>query len=417
MGAEAPELPVCFERVPWLAVEVVIGAGRPASHCLAVASRAASRCVAQALPHAQRLLPCPCYATLSVSSVARLDLASGVWEAVRGREAVATQHGFFARDGVLFAATLRATPQRLAVPSFEWEGMDADCPGAEQNRCMVAGPDGALYIIDEDPSGDARIQWIPADRHSAEVLWRGKALPCGGASLGAKGLDKLSCMVAGGYLYWIGLANHRRSTTAAADCALIGFALEIQTANLFCVPELRDQRIQNQHCDYRKVVAVAGRVYLVAHCDHDTKRRKETAVLAWRLDLAAGWEPLPPALTTRTAFAVAALGGLLYLIGGEGAHGEVLDTVERFDPFKGAWEAAPRLPTPRSVPTALALGGRLFVLGGSGGCYERDIDAPWPDKIVESFDSLLGRWSQLPSIPSALLRDGFLDVVDASLAV
>ena len=63
---------------------------------------------------------------------------------------------------------------------------------------------------------------------------------------------------------------------------------------------------------------------------------------------------------------VGVLDGQVYAVGGIGAGGEALDSVEVFDPARGKWKAGLPLTTRASVFGVASLAGRLYAVGGEG---------------------------------------------------
>ncbi|HMP72166.1 MAG TPA: kelch repeat-containing protein, partial [Kiritimatiellia bacterium] len=76
------------------------------------------------------------------------------------------------------------------------------------------------------------------------------------------------------------------------------------------------------------------------------------------------WSATTPMPTARAGLAAAALNGQLYAIGGAGADGSPVATVESFDPSNGAWVVRQALAPARSGHLAVALNGKIYVLGG-----------------------------------------------------
>merc|ERR1712032_748981 len=79
--------------------------------------------------------------------------------------------------------------------------------------------------------------------------------------------------------------------------------------------------------------------------------------------------------------------GKLYLFGGGGEDGDVLRTVESFDPCTRKWENHPSMSEPRYGAAATALGGRIFLFGGR---QENELCS------AESFDVESQQWRSLP---------------------
>jgi N-acetylneuraminic acid mutarotase len=67
--------------------------------------------------------------------------------------------------------------------------------------------------------------------------------------------------------------------------------------------------------------------------------------------------------TARGGIAAVALGGRLYVFGGEESAGTFGQT-EAYDPAANRWTAMAAMPTARHGLGAVAVGGRIFVIGG-----------------------------------------------------
>jgi N-acetylneuraminic acid mutarotase len=79
------------------------------------------------------------------------------------------------------------------------------------------------------------------------------------------------------------------------------------------------------------------------------------------------WTVLAPMPTPRQEVAVAAVDGLVYVIGGFGRSGQPAATVEVYDPATNQWELRAPLPAATHHPAAAVVNGRLFVIGGYTG--------------------------------------------------
>jgi N-acetylneuraminic acid mutarotase len=79
------------------------------------------------------------------------------------------------------------------------------------------------------------------------------------------------------------------------------------------------------------------------------------------------WTQLSPMPTARQEVAVAAQGGLVWVMGGFAGNGEPVATVETFDPAPDLWETRTSLPVPLHHAGAAVVGERLFVIGGYTG--------------------------------------------------
>jgi len=114
------------------------------------------------------------------------------------------------------------------------------------------------------------------------------------------------------------------------------------------------------------------------------------------------WSPAQSMPTTRFGFA-AATGpgpdGLIYAIGGYSAPqpaGQVLNSVDAYDPATGAWSSTPPMPmqTPRVWPAAVTgLDGVIYAIGG--------FSSEGPVSTVEAYYPSLDRWLPKPSLPAA----------------
>lgn len=109
------------------------------------------------------------------------------------------------------------------------------------------------------------------------------------------------------------------------------------------------------------------------------------------------WTALAPMPTPRQEVAVAALGGRVWVIGGFGATGEPMSTVEVYDPAANQWEAGPSLPVPTHHGAAAVVDGRLFVIGGYAGGR-----ILWSaSQAVYEYDAPRNAWSTRAPMPTA----------------
>jgi hypothetical protein len=88
--------------------------------------------------------------------------------------------------------------------------------------------------------------------------------------------------------------------------------------------------------------------------------------------------------------ATAALGGLIWVFGGQTAAGTT-DVIQRIDPVTGAATVAGHLPRPVQGAAALTLGGQIFIAGGAG--------AAGPSRAVLRFDQATGRMTTAGQLP------------------
>lgn len=100
--------------------------------------------------------------------------------------------------------------------------------------------------------------------------------------------------------------------------------------------------------------------------------------------------------STRQEVAVAALGGRVYVIGGFGASGEPVATVEAYDVAADRWESRAPLPAPIHHAAAGVVDGRLFVVGGYTGERLRWTAEP----SVYEYDPAGDRWMARAPLPT-----------------
>jgi len=114
-------------------------------------------------------------------------------------------------------------------------------------------------------------------------------------------------------------------------------------------------------------------------------------------DLWTQQEPMP---LGRTYVASAVAGGKLYVIGGQVDSGQIVGTVEAFDPVTGAWQTGCPMPTPRAFASAAEAGGKIYVFGG-----QATPGNPAELNVVERFDpaaaSCATAWTTRNAMPVA----------------
>ena len=114
------------------------------------------------------------------------------------------------------------------------------------------------------------------------------------------------------------------------------------------------------------------------------------------------WETEPPLLHARSAHAVVTDGDAVYALGGTGANGEPVISVERFDGER--WTEETTLPGEGlNAPAAALLDGRIYVIGGFG----TTTNVATAD--VHVYDLATRTWSDAAPLPAA--RGGHAAVV------
>lgn len=68
--------------------------------------------------------------------------------------------------------------------------------------------------------------------------------------------------------------------------------------------------------------------------------------------------------------------------------------MEHFDPASGKWTSLPSIPTARYACGGVAIGGCLYVIGGLS-------NSDQALNTLEAYDPQLGKWSLLPPMPTA----------------
>jgi N-acetylneuraminic acid mutarotase len=99
------------------------------------------------------------------------------------------------------------------------------------------------------------------------------------------------------------------------------------------------------------------------------------------------WTAVAPMPTPRWRLRLVNAGGLLYAIGGLGADGRTLSTVERYDPRTNTWSTVRPMREARAVPGVTVAGGRIVVVGGI-----RFEPATQLLRTTEVFDPRTGGW-------------------------
>ena len=105
------------------------------------------------------------------------------------------------------------------------------------------------------------------------------------------------------------------------------------------------------------------------------------------------WTTKAPMPEARTRLAVAVIGGILYVVGGDNTNG-IRKSVEAYDPATNTWTRKADMPTPRDVLAASVLGGKLYAVGG--GTNNGD-----PSAAVEAYDPVTNTWAVKANMPTA----------------
>jgi hypothetical protein len=104
------------------------------------------------------------------------------------------------------------------------------------------------------------------------------------------------------------------------------------------------------------------------------------------------WVPLGDKPTPVSQAGAIALGGKIYVPGGEGAGGTVQAILEAYDPRARSWTKLKALPAPRSRYALVALEGRLYLIGGW--------DGQRPSAAVFIYDPKTDSWASGSALPT-----------------
>jgi len=107
------------------------------------------------------------------------------------------------------------------------------------------------------------------------------------------------------------------------------------------------------------------------------------------------WADLATMPTPRDDVAVGVLNGLIYVIGGRSQTSAAVTTVERYDPASNTWTTVAPLPTPLRYQHAGAILGRLYVAGGYPGT-----GSPVATSVYY-YDPASNSWNNGPAMPFA----------------
>lgn len=103
--------------------------------------------------------------------------------------------------------------------------------------------------------------------------------------------------------------------------------------------------------------------------------------------------------TPRASFQTVAANGKIYAIGGLDTAGNLLSSVEEYDPEQDRWTEKASMNTPRSWFRAVSVHGKILVLGGW-----KDVGRYLPDSFlasVEEYDFKTDRWAELTPLKTA----------------
>ncbi len=137
-------------------------------------------------------------------------------------------------------------------------------------------------------------------------------------------------------------------------------------------------------------VAAGDRLYLLGGIVGDSPSTRVD-----RFDPSTGmWTQRQSMPTAHSEFAGAALGGMIYAVGGRTTGGLDVATVEAYDPVGNSWTPKTALPAARSDHAAAALDGFLYAVGGGQ-------NAQPPVASLDAYDPGANTWTPKAPMPTA----------------
>lgn len=95
-------------------------------------------------------------------------------------------------------------------------------------------------------------------------------------------------------------------------------------------------------------------------------------------------------LTARWSLAVGVVNGILYAVGGKDIDGNILTTVEAYDPMTDTWSAKAPMPSPREIHSVAVLENQLYAVGGNYGGFL---------STMVAYDPATNNWSNSAFMP------------------
>ena len=101
--------------------------------------------------------------------------------------------------------------------------------------------------------------------------------------------------------------------------------------------------------------------------------------------------------TARYQVATSVVDGIIYAIGGITVRGQLLSTVEAYDPVTDTWSRKTEMPTPRQALSTSMVDGKIYAIGGVGAQSEF---APVFTSTVEAYDPVTDTWTKKADMPA-----------------
>jgi N-acetylneuraminic acid mutarotase len=150
-------------------------------------------------------------------------------------------------------------------------------------------------------------------------------------------------------------------------------------------------RAMNHARSKHRAVAIGGFLYVFGGDDNSSNLVATPEVYSADTD---SWTDLAVMPTPRDDVAVAVLNGFIYVIGGRSATSPAVTTVERYDPGTNTWTTVAPLPTALRYQHAGNILGRIYVAGGYAGSGSGFATTVYYDPASNS-------WNNGPMMPFA----------------
>jgi M6 family metalloprotease-like protein len=141
-------------------------------------------------------------------------------------------------------------------------------------------------------------------------------------------------------------------------------------------------------------VVIAGRIYVFSGCTRSATGARINAGLLHRYNPNTNtWTTLKSAPVKHFRPVVGAIGGKLYVIGGNNGSGTAMRRVDMYDPETNTWSTRTGMRTPRVNAGAIPYGGKLYVFGGRNETSYLN--------SVEAYDPVANAWTSRTGMPTA----------------
>lgn len=139
--------------------------------------------------------------------------------------------------------------------------------------------------------------------------------------------------------------------------------------------------------------AIGGKLYLFTGCTLLSSGTQVSTGLLHRYDPGTHlWTALHQAPAAHALGAVAAVGGKLYVAGGNNGSGASTAQVDVYDPATDSWTTVTSLPSPRVAAAGVGVAGRFLVIGGRTGSTYLG--------TVQLYDPFSGSWGTAAPMPT-----------------